>query len=98
MTGEYISPLDRLIQALEKDHALYFDEEQIVVPHKGWAIKYVGTECFQAIICNDMTIHCGNAACKEISDNDEKDLRIIARSVGYILSITQDTITFERPL
>lgn len=91
-------PLDRLIQALEHDKALFFDEEQIIIPHKGWAIRYVGTECFQAIIFSDLTIYCSNAACPTIPDEDEKDLRTIAHSVGYVLVIERDKISFERPL
>lgn len=86
--------LQKLIQALQDDHALSFDLEGAIIPDQGWMFKYVSD--FVAYVNDEiesyMMIHRSDLP---IDDYDEKDMRIIAHKVGYHVNITDRMIMFE---
>lgn len=86
--------IDRLIQQLEKDKALFFDKEQVVIQGQGWAAKYA--DMFQAITFGDLEIY--RSTQTQLDPDDEKDLRIIASRAEYNVTAIGNKILFEAQL
>lgn len=83
--------LDRLITTLEKDKALFFDSEQVIIPKMGWAYKYANA--LQCIIDSDLEVF--RSPNIKIDNDDIIDLTRLAQRSGYIVTFNNNSILFE---
>lgn len=88
-------PVQHIINALQKDHAIFFTPGGEPVRGQGWAERYWNVIIVISESCDFMVLYRRTGT--EIEPEDEKDLRIIAQAAGFHVETKDNGIAFLGP-